>query len=145
MKLRNYKSYMKKIKAYAKLCQVRVVFRSDVDCTGVYYPQQRTVVVDKDLDEPAKISTLLHELGHFMDDLRTPLNHFSNRFHNDGRTAIEEDRHLTMLQKKRILKLEKEAWKNGRAIARQLKIPLGQWFDKDEKSALNSYYAIRTR
>jgi hypothetical protein len=145
MKLKNYKSYLKKIKAYAKLCNVSIVFKKEVDGTGEYRPSRREVVIEKGLPQSAILSTLLHELGHFVDDLTNPSNHFSNRFHNDGRTAIENDRDLTMLQKKRILKLEKEAWKNARALARQLNIPIGSWFTKDEKSSLNSYYSIRIR
>ena len=145
MRLKNYKSYLKKIKAYARLCNVKIIFRKEVDGTGEYRPSRREVVIERGLNQSEIISTLLHELGHFIDDLRNPLNHFSNRFHNDGRTAIERDRDLTMLQKKRVLKLEKEAWKNGRALASQLNIPLGQWFSKDEKSSLNSYYSIRLR
>ena len=145
MKLRNYKIYMKQIKAFAKLCNIRITFVKNMPECGEYRPNRREVLVDKDLPEAVKISTLLHELGHFMDDLRNPLNNFANRFHNDGRNAIDQERHLTMLQKKRILKTEKEAWKNARALASQLSIPLGKWFYQDEKSSLNSYYAIRIR
>lgn len=145
MKLRNYNLYMKKIKAFARLCNVRITFVKNLPESGEYRPLRREVIIDRNLDQAAKLSTLLHELGHFMDDLRNPFNNFANRFHNDGRTAIDQERHLTMNQKKKILKTEKEAWKNARALASQLNIPLGKWFNQDEKSSLNSYYAIRIR
>lgn len=145
MKLKNYKTYLKQIKSYARLCNVEIQFKKEVDGVGEYVPNRRRVALEKSLSQSEIISTLLHEFGHFIDDLRNPENNFNNKFHNDGRTAIEQERNPTLQQKKKILKLEKEAWKNGRALARQLNIPLGNWFYRDEKSALNSYYAMRAR
>jgi hypothetical protein len=145
MKLKNYKPYLRQIKRYAKLCNVEIVFKKEVDGVGEYVPNRRRVALEKGLDQSAIISTLLHELGHFIDDFRNPENNLNNKFHNDGRTAIEREREMTSQQKKKILKIEREAWKNGRALARQLNIPLGSWFYRDEKSSLNSYYAMRTR
>lgn len=145
MKLKNYKTYLNQIKRYARLCNVKIVFKKEVDGVGEYIPNRRQVVLEKGLSQSEIISTLLHEFGHFIDDYRNPENNLNNRYHNDGRTAIEQDRELTVQQKKKILKIEKEAWKNGRALARQLNIPLGNWFYRDEKSALNSYYAMRIR
>ena len=132
---------MKKIKAFAKLCRVSINFVDHMEEFGCYYGNKRSITISKSLGQAELLATLLHELGHFIDDLRNPHNHLTNRFHNGARTAIEEDRKLTFLQKKRLLKIEREAWKNARALAKQLDIPLGNWFYKDEKSALASYYA----
>lgn len=145
MKLKNYQLYLKKVKAYARLCEVSIIFKKEVDGTGEYRPGRREVAIERGLGQSAIISTLLHELGHFMDDLRNPTNNFANRFHNDGRTAIEKELYLTQRQKNQVLKLEKEAWKNAEALARQLKIPMGRWFYQDKESSLNSYRAIRLR
>lgn len=144
MKLKKYSVYLKKIKAYAKMCRVSIKFVNHMEEGGAYLGNRRSISISKKLSNIETIATLLHELGHFIDDLRNPHNHLSNRFHNGARTAIEEDRKLTFLQKKRLLKIEREAWKNARALARQLDIPLGAWFYKDEKSALATYYAKKT-
>ena len=145
MKLKNYRLYLKKLKSYSKLCGIKVEFRKEVDGIGAYVPSRRSIVIETSLSQSHTISTLLHELGHFVDDFRNPNNHFNNRFHNDGRTAIENERALTARQKKKVLQLEREAWKNGRALARQLNIPLGRWFFQDEKSSFNTYRSIRIR
>lgn len=144
MALKNYKPYLKKIKAYAKASGIKLKPVKNLDGFGEYSPNNRTIKFDPSMSKENILSTLLHELGHFMDDYRNP-NKFAGRHHTCGRTRIEKDFiFLSVNQKQAVWESEIEAWKNARAIALKLKIPLGKWFTKDETSSLNTYRSIRT-
>lgn len=143
MKLRNMNKYMGAIRKFCKSVNIKLVKVPKFDGCGEYNPNRRVIKYDPRLSDSEVISTLLHELGHYLDDYRNP-NKYAGTHHYYGRTRIERDYvYLTANQKQAIWDTETEAWKNGRAIANQLKIKLGKWFDKDETSSLNTYRPIR--
>lgn len=127
-----------------KVCFSNLASNED-SVDGIYMPNQRKIVIDKNLSQSEIISTLLHELGHFIDDLRNPYNNLANRYHLQGRANDDIGRELTFRQKKALLKTEREAWINARGLASQLRIPLGNWFVNDERTSLKTYYSIRVR
>lgn len=143
MKLRNMDVYMSAIEEYCNVTNIKLVEVPEFEGCGEYNPNNRTIKYDNSLSDSEIISTLLHELGHYQDDLRNP-NKYGGTHHYYGRTRLERQYvYLTAKQKQAIWDTETEAWKNGRAIAKQLKIKLGKWFDKDETSSLNTYRPIR--
>lgn len=144
MRLRNYKIYLKKIKAQCRLMGLKIKWVKDMSCYGEYNPNKRTITIARNQSESEKISTLLHEMGHFIDDTRNP-NRFAMKYHFHGYGKLEKEYAvLTVNQKDAVMRAEMSAWKNARALARQLKIPLGKWFYTDETRCLNTYRPIRT-
>lgn len=145
MNLKNYNIYMRKIRRFASMCNVDIEFKSNVDGFGEYSPHQRKVVVDRSLSRCERITTILHELGHFMDDSKNP-DRWNNNHHYYGYDKIENSiKEMSMNQKVVVWECELEAWRNARSLAKMIQIPLGKWFDRDEISSLNSYRGIKIK
>ena len=144
MRIETYKTYLRKIRSFARLCQVEIEFVPKYDEGGEYNPDKRKVVIDNRLTRAEKISTLLHEFGHFMDDSST--NRFSNRHHFYGYDKLEKEiKQMTHNQKLYVWESELAAWQNAQALAKMIKIPLGKWFFRDQTSSLNSYRGIKIK
>lgn len=144
MKLKKYDEYFKKLKDYSSLCRLNICFVKAKDADS-YSSSQRKIIISEDQDQSETIVALLHEIGHFIDDHRNPINNISNKFMTQARVNIENSNTLTMRQKRKIIKNERVAWKNARGLARQLGIPLGQWFFKAEKKYLKTYSNLKIR
>ncbi|MBX2986711.1 MAG: hypothetical protein KF802_02340 [Bdellovibrionaceae bacterium] len=143
MKLKKFKIYLRAIKAYCKAVNIKLIPVRGFEGCGEYDPNRRVIKYDNTLSNSDIISTLLHELGHYLDDLRNP-NKYAGAHHYYGRTRLERNYvYLTVNQKQVLFSTETEAWDNAEAIAKQLKIPLGNWFKKDKISSLNTYRSIR--
>lgn len=134
--LKNYTVYLKRLLALAKVLGIKVEFTS-TSSEGIWMPAISKIKIDNELEESATIAALLHELGHSMDDsFRITYNEDSalykayDAFYNNRATK----KHMRLVRKCEIM-----AWKNGRELAKRLKIPLGKWYDKDEKYCLNTY------
>lgn len=133
--LPNYDAYQAKILAYAEACEIKVQYR-DQPGDGAYIPTLRKIAIDKDLPESTEIATLLHELGHAMDETLL-----------DKRVAKRLNRlymrvYTVKLSKARlgeIIDCERRAWALGRSVAKSLRIPLGKWFEREEQDALAQY------
>lgn len=144
MRLKNYRIYKKKILALCRTMNLKVKWVKNLEHFGEYDPNKRTILIDGTYSESEVISTLLHEIGHFIDDTRNP-NRFQMKHHYHGYDKLEKEYStLTVNQKEAVMRAEMSAWKNARALARQLNIPLGKWFYKDETRCLNTYRPIRT-
>lgn len=144
MKLKNYGLYRKKIGAYCKATNLKIKWVKELEHYGEYDPNKRTILISRKQTQSEVITTLLHEIGHFVDDTRNP-DRFAMKYHYYGYDRLEKEfTTLTVNQKEAVWKCELSAWKNARALARQLGIPLGQWFYKDETRCLNTYRPIRT-
>lgn len=143
MRLKNFKIYLKAIEKQAKLYGVKINLVPDGSENGEFSPNRRSVTVDGSLPDSLIISTLLHELGHFLDAQKRP-KVWESAHHYYGYGRIEKEfMTLTENQKKIVWDCELEAWRQARSIARSLKIPLGKWFYNDEKKSLNSYRGIK--
>jgi hypothetical protein len=134
-KLPKYRDYYDKLVLYIAACELTLE-RREVGGDGEYIPNRRVIALDIDLDESSEIAILLHELAHSFDDalanpktLKKLDKAYSAMFKNE---ANEKQAAL-------ILECEKRAWTYGRAIAKKLRIPLGAWYDKEEKSGLEGY------
>jgi hypothetical protein len=133
--LPNFEAYLAKLLAYAKACEIKVIYR-DEPCDGVYQPSRRTIIIDKDLPESTEIATLLHELGHAEDDA------FLDEFTLARLEKLYRKVYRVKLSKRdlaQVLECERRAWQFGRAIAKKLRIPLGKWFEAEEDEALTAY------
>lgn len=135
--LKNYEKYKDKILKYAKSLEIRVEFKEEED-EGKYIPASRTVRVDEDLEDSTKIATLLHELGHVYDFASLEKDIPKSNKINDAYGVIYGDK-FTSKQQAIVVDAEKRAWDAGRAIAYQLRIPLGKWYDLEETSGMHSY------
>lgn len=140
--MKNFNIYLESILNYAKACNIKVIFvEPNKDWHGLYSPHRRSIYINKELKEELKISCLLHELGHYLDDCTNPRS-FTSKSINSGLEALEKSKDLTDPQKRAIIRQEKKAWKYAQGIAKQLKIPLGKWFFRDKKSNLLIYIKL---
>lgn len=133
--LKNFEDYMDKLRRYAKGCGIKIVY-TDCPGDGQYNPQLRQVKLDKDLPESTEVATLLHELGHSLDES------LSNKriigFYDKAYLAFYSSKG-TKKQKLAVLACERRAWVFARAIARNLQIRLGKWFELEQREALRGY------
>ena len=133
---KNYIKYRKVLTSYAKAIKIRIVYAPDAG-DGSYIPARRKIRIDPDLTESSQIATILHELGHVLDDAVVPPGNVRNKIQAAyGRIYTKN---FTKQQRQVVLRCEKRAWNYGRAIASILNIKLGQWYDKEEKEALDAY------
>ena len=135
-KLKNYEKYLSKIEFYAKAIGIKIEYAEEPS-EGAYIPARHKVRIDTDLSESSEIATLLHELGHEMDDtLTVPVYKLERAYE-----ATYKDK-PTKAQLKLVLECERKAWYYGKVIAAKLKIKLGKWYDECEKNAIAGYKGI---
>jgi hypothetical protein len=135
--LKNYEQYRDKLLGYAQACEINVEYKPE-DGDGAWISTRRKIRIDPDLAPSTEIATLLHELGHVLDDTRS-------KGGMDQR--IEKAYHAvyhkkpTRKQHEMVLKRERAAWEHGRGIAKKLRIRLGKWFEDEMAEALREYRA----
>ncbi len=145
MRLKNYNKYLKLLLEYAKLCRVEVYENELEDADGDYY--KRVINLDKKLSQSSEIAVLLHELGHFLDEMVNPV--LNERPELNRAYEIFNDPlfmgEMTYKQRKALIACEKRAWVYGKVIAKKLKIKLGSWYDKEMRAGMSCYKAVKVR
>ncbi len=135
--LKHFELYKDRLLDYAAAHNLKVIM-SDSDGDSTFVPATRTIKIDPELEPTEEIASFLHELGHFFDDtLRIDGSPEWEALNNAYRTVYRKnctDDQLTL-----IIACELRAWKNGRAIARTLKIRLGKWYDAYKFECLRAY------
>ena len=135
--LRNYNKYLDSLLLYAKAHNISVAFK-EVPGDGQYVPAKREIQIDNDMSQSSVISTILHELGHALDDSiswKKPNSYLGKAY--DAVYSITGS--PTAKQLEAVIACEKRAWDMGEVIAKQCKIKLGKWYFKGKLSALNNY------
>jgi hypothetical protein len=139
--LKNHDAYLDKLKAYAQACEITVEWKNE-DGDGAYIPSLRKIKIDPDLPDSTEIATLLHELGHSLDD--TLYSKSVMRVLDRAYKAVYHKK-PTQQQLQSVLDCEKRAWTFGRSIAKKLRIPLGKWYAAEEAEALKIYGDTETQ
>jgi len=134
--MKNYGLYLKKLLRFALALGITVSRRPLQEHEGWYEPKSHSIVMDDDLDDEDTIAILLHELGHAVDEYR--IERLNQPIRMKAYGAVYDDT-ATKLQTKMVLEDEKVAWKIGRLIAKQLKIPLGKWYKRNERDGMWVY------
>lgn len=136
-KLKHYKEYIERLTLFASAIGVKIEYVESASSDGIWFPAARKIKIDDDLTEQEEIATLLHELGHSMDDILSAEWHKEKRL---GRayTAMYSKK-PTKKQVKLVVECEQRAWNYGRDIARRLNIRLGKWYSVSEQDGLKSY------
>lgn len=134
-KLKNYDEYLQKVKMFAKVIDVKIR-RKHIASDGEYVPSLRSINIDKELTNSNEIAALLHELGHSQDD--TLLNKTYYAKLNKAYIAVYK-RKETPAQLDLVIECEERAWLYARSVAKQLRIPLGKWFDNYKKLCIKNY------
>lgn len=140
--LRKHEEYLEKIFQYCSAVEISVVYRLEPS-DGVYMPSRRQIVLDKDLEPHEEVATLLHELGHAMDDSLTSGTPQYKKLERAYRVIY--DKRPTKRQKELVHETEVRAWEYGKGIAKKLRIPLGKWYGAVRDEALLSYSEIQSR
>ncbi len=135
MDLKYYAEYRAALHKYAKGIGIKIQYTHS-DSEGIYLPAQNLIKLDREMEDHEVIGTLLHELGHVMDDVFASKKGFTRL---DAAYKAVYAKKYTAKQHRLVLDCEKRAWKNGKAIAKQLKIPLGKWYTKMTRMYLGSY------
>lgn len=135
-KLKNFDVYLQKLEHYAKASRLKLEYCERITCGGLFIPSKRKIVVESDLTDSDTIATILHELGHSIDD--SLLTQGSERTIDKAYTAFAKGTH-TPEQKRNLMHCERRAWRFGKAIAKRLQIKLGKWYADSRQYALKSY------
>ena len=147
MKLKNYQKYLNKLLDQSAMWEVTVYSASLKAALGEYVSGKRVINLDENMDESEEIAVLLHELGHFMDDMEYPkLNSEKILLAAYGDIyAKEENVVLSRKARDLVVECERRAWEKGRVVAKKLKIPLGSWYDKEELAGISEYLSIKLK
>lgn len=141
---------MKKLKQFMKLHGIVFKFEKPVeDANGQFFEgsfSNKTLIIYKDKNWTYEdiIMIVLHELGHFLSDIYNPRlsNHNST---NTGYLNYMNEAILSPIQKKHVLKYERDAWKYGEKLAIQLELPLGKWYKEEWKKHINSLKSLKVK
>lgn len=135
-KLKKYDEYLKRLILFAYALDIRVEFTESTD-NGCYVPRKRLILISDDLPHSNTIASLLHELGHVLDDIFLE-EYLSNTELDDAYKKTYAGKH-NKKELSLVILCEMRAWKTGRAIAERLRIPLGKDYDRLEKACLSDY------
>ncbi len=136
-----YQDYLQRLKDYADLCGIRVIYHDLDGDDGAYYG--RTIELRDSLEDTEEVAVFLHELGHFIHESKT--RYKASKRLNRAYDKFNRGTPLTRHQKALILVCERRAWVEGASLARQLKIPRGQWFQKEMRAGLSAYRVAKVR
>lgn len=132
--LKNYDTYLMKLKRFAKINRISVVWRESAS-DAEWVPSKRQVKLDKELSQAEIIAAFLHELGHSMDDTLTGKHEKAISKSYDSYYANKHSRK----QWQTVRHHEVEAWRFAKLIAKMVGIPLGKWFSDYKRECLRSY------
>lgn len=135
-KLKNCQEYLRRLMLFAEATGVKVEY-GDIDSEGVWMPASNKIKLDNDLSSSDLIASLLHELGHSVDDMIDTESAYQNRLYKAYNKIYVSK--ASKKQKYLVIECEQRAWNNAREIAKRLKIRLGKWFDDAEKYCLDCY------
>lgn len=133
--LPNYDKYMQRLETFAKILGIKIEYGQE-DGEGSFSPSHRKIKLDTDLQPSEEVATLLHELGHAIDDML--VDKTIERSINAAYSIIYDTKG-TVKQRDIVMNCEKRAWHYGRKIAKQLKIKLGKWYRNQELDCLRRY------
>lgn len=133
--LKHYDDYLTRIELYARACGIKIKYDSKrEECS--YEPHRRILRMDPTLSQSAEIASLLHELGHALDD--TLLTGRIERRLSLAYVALYAENN-TRGQLNLVIECEERAWKYARAVAKKLRIKLGKWFDDYKDICIEDY------
>ncbi len=130
---------MKRLRILAKANNIKIQF-ADLDTPGMWMPSIRKIKIDREGSRHVKIASLLHELGHSIDDML--LFHFTSESKLFKAYAAVDAAKPTPKQLSMVLDCENRAWDAAVDMARFLKIPLGKWFFKFKRQCIATYRKV---
>jgi hypothetical protein len=133
--LKKYDDYLFRLKTLAKALKITIHWRTEPS-DGVYQASKRRIIIDPDLTDTETLATLLHELGHVIDD--SSLDTRTSTIVGESYSVIYTDIY-TAEDVDIVSKTEIRAWNYGAAIAKTLMIPMGKWYDGIAKEAIKAY------
>lgn len=138
-KLKHFEKYLDKLNNYADALGIKIKY-TDTEDEGSFSSHRKCVKVDGGLSHSGEIATILHELGHASDpNIVGPDNNKSL----DDAYAVVYVKKPTNRQLNLVVEAEEKAWLYGRTIAKMLRIPLGKWYDQEEKESLDTYKDLK--
>lgn len=139
--LKHYKKHLRKLVKFANALGIKVEFKHEVS-DGVFIPWKRKIRIDDSMTETETVATLLHEIGHMLDDL-TDLYSSPSKIAASYHAVYYSK--PTRVQKAAVLACETRAWNIGRLVAKQLKIRLGAWYLHYANLSLQTYQETKCR
>lgn len=140
--IKNYTTYYNKLIAYSNLMHITIYFNTIKENDGSFF--KRVIYLDSTLTEKETLAVLLHELGHFIDEMINPKRYSSKRACAAYENMFVGNK-LTLLQKKRIIEIEQAACNYGQVLAKKLKIKTGRWYKKEMNSKMGIYFSLKTK
>ena len=134
--LKHYDDYKARLINFALAHEIEVRFVPGGE--DAWLPAKRIIRIDEEQSDVDKIASLLHELGHAIDEL-TNINEKKIAELEDAYKVVYTAKRISSKRKRTVLSHERKAWKIGRAIAKVLKIRLGKWYTDIEHRCLEAY------
>lgn len=133
--LPKYDEYLKRLETFAKALGIKIEYAPE-DGEGSFSPAHKKIRIDPDLGPSDEVATILHELGHAVDDMLIDDKVYA--LLDQAYSLVYEDK-VSKKQQALVMNCEKRAWQYGRSIAKQLKIRLGKWYTSVERECLRRY------
>lgn len=132
-----YEDYLKKLLAYCDLVGVEVKITPKK--SGMFDFTNKVLYYGKENSRADTISIILHELGHFRDDIKL-LNKNPEMY--EALDKLYNKKNYSIDDVKIVIDCETRAWAEAEYLAKELNIKLGSWFDTFRKKCLKTYFDI---
>lgn len=133
------KKSIKILKKWIGINRIRICYSDMPYDDGSWTNYLSRITIHDDLDLKTELATLLHECGHYLDDYANGEDRAIDRAYNKYNAGVL----LNNKEYRLVYQSEKRAWQNARRLAKQLKIRLGKWFDKEMRSSLAIYRCLK--
>lgn len=143
MKLKNHSTYFNKILDYAKSVGIDIIFYTKLN-NAYYQPYGKKIYIDPEIKGSDQIAILLHELGHFEDEVFTS-DKKVELLYQRAAYKCDEDIPLSKREFNCLIGCELNAWNHGAIIAKKLKIPTGKWYKKIQDKSIATYFETKTK
>lgn len=116
-----------------------------IDALNSYVHSKKAIIIDSDMSAEAKLYTLIHEIGHYIQDME-------NGFQRSRKHISKEMKQICVFQafdqkntKDSYIEHERQAWDYGEDFAKYLKIKLSPNFYKFREYHIKSYESLSVK
>lgn len=130
-----YDEYVNKIEVLAKALRIKIEW-TPYPSDGAWLATRRMIKIDPDLSHVDTLATLLHELGHAVDDSVVLKKDMAivGAAYGTIYTEFYSSKDVTL-----VVLSEIRAWNYGAALAKILGINVGKWYTKIRVKAIRDY------
>lgn len=134
--------YFNRLIDFARSLQINIFYKNNVNI-GYFLPNKKEIIIDPKLTLDQQIFSILHELGHHLDDVEN--NYKYDDIYGKANKKVEKELSLSIREYNVLNECEIRAWKKGEIIAKLLDIRLNKGYSIFKKSCLSGYRRVKCR